>query len=59
MLQVLHLNVSKVERMLHLPYRLLPRSPQCFFLPTTLIGHPPPPSLLLDAGDVQDGMGPV
>ena len=57
MLQLLHLDVSKVDRVLH----LLP----CFLLPCLSVllpasaGHPLPPPLFLDAGDVQGGVGPT
>jgi hypothetical protein len=56
-LQVFHLNVSKVDRVLHLP--------PCFMLPRLgvssssqrRIGHPPPPPPLLDASNVRGSTG--
>jgi hypothetical protein len=57
MLQVPHLDVSKVDRVLHLSLRfLLPRlgSP-----PPSASWHPPPPPPLLDVGDVRGGAGPM
>ena len=56
MLQVLHLDVSKVNRVLHLPCRFFAASPLCLLL-RALAGHPPPPTPLPDAGDVHDGVG--
>jgi hypothetical protein len=54
-LQVLHLNVSKVDRVLHLPRFFVVSSRCLFLLLAALAGHPPPPPPLLDAGDVQGG----
>jgi len=60
MLQVLHLDVSKVNRVLHLSLRSA-ASPQCLLLLPTPVRHPNQrrrwalaPSPLLDVGDVQD-----
>jgi hypothetical protein len=50
MLLLLHLDVSKVDRMLHLSSLPSATSPQCL-LPA-LVGHRLPPLPLLDAGDV-------
>ena len=50
MLQVLHPDVLKVNRMLHPPSR--------FLLPHLGVSSPFRPSFL-DAGDVQDGVGPT
>jgi hypothetical protein len=51
MLQVLHLDVSKVDQILHLSLHFYAASPSpwCLLLPV-LAGHPPPPPPLLDAG---------
>ena len=56
MLQVLHLNVSKVDRVLHLLAfsRLASVSPP----PPAPARHPPPPPSLLDVGDFRGGVGP-
>ena len=57
MLQVLHLDVSKIDRVLHLPSFLLPRlSVSSSFQHRA--GHPPPPRPLLDAGNVRGQRGP-
>ena len=58
MLQVLHLDIFKVDRLLHLaPSSSSAVSPQCLHLLSALAGYPnqrrrraPPPSVLLDAG---------
>jgi hypothetical protein len=58
MLQVLHLDVSKIDRVLHLaPSSSSAASPRCLYLLLALAGHPnlrykraPPPPLLLNAG---------
>jgi hypothetical protein len=42
MLQVLHLNVSKVDWVLHLPPGFFVASPRCLLLLPALVGHPPP-----------------
>jgi hypothetical protein len=59
MLQVLHLNVSKVDRVLHLSHRfLLPRLGVFSSLPTPA-EHLSPPFFLPDVGDVRGGKGPA
>ena len=58
MLQVLHLDVSKLDRVLHLALSSpLTASPRCLHLLSVSAGHPnqrrrwaPPPPLFLDAG---------
>jgi hypothetical protein len=57
MLQVLRLNVSKVDRVLHFSSPSV-GSPRCPILLLAPAGHQPPPPSLLDVGDVQDGKGP-
>jgi hypothetical protein len=60
-LQVLYLDISKVDQVLHLPSRFLclasvsPPPPP----PPTPDGHPLPLTSLLDAGDVRGGSGPA
>jgi hypothetical protein len=48
---VLHLDVSKVDWVLHLSPRFFFTSPQCFLLRATA-GHLPPPTPLIDVGEV-------
>jgi hypothetical protein len=54
-LQVLHLNVSKVDQVLHLPFSHSDASPQCLLLLPAPAGRLLPPPLLTDAGDIRDG----
>ena len=58
MLQMFHLDVSKVDRVLYLPPRLLLPRLDVFSFSWHRLGISAPPSLL-DASDVQGGMGPV
>jgi hypothetical protein len=58
-LQVLHLDVLKVDRVLHLSSSPSAASPRCLLLLLAPVEHPPPPSPLLDASDVQDSAGPA
>jgi hypothetical protein len=53
MLQVLYLDVSKVDWMLYLSPRFLLSCLGVFSSFLTPVGHPPPPPLLLDARDVR------
>jgi hypothetical protein len=54
----LHLNVSKVDQVLHLSPSSA-ASPRCLLLLPTLAGYLLPPPSLLDAGDVRDNAGPM
>jgi hypothetical protein len=55
MLQVLHLDASKVNRVLRLPRLFSIASPQCLLLLRAPAGHPPPPTPLPDVSDVRGG----
>jgi hypothetical protein len=57
-LQVLHLDVLKVDRVLHLSSPSA-ASPRCLLLLPAPVGHPPLPPPLLDASDVRDSAGPA
>jgi hypothetical protein len=57
MLQVLYLDVSKIDRMLHLHPRFL-LSRLGVFSSRCWLGIRHPLSLFLDASDIRDGMGP-
>jgi hypothetical protein len=50
-LLLLHLDVLKIDRVLHLSPLPSAASPQCLLLPA-LVGHRLPPLPLLDAGDI-------
>jgi len=60
MLQMFYLDVSKVDRVLHLSLRFLLSR---LGVPSSRLlapaGHPPPAPILPDAGDVRGGTGPV
>jgi hypothetical protein len=57
MLQVLHFDVSKVNRVLHLPCHFSAISSRCLLLLRASARHPPPPTPLPDAGDIWGGEG--
>jgi hypothetical protein len=60
MLQVLHLDISKIDRMLHLSSSSSAASPRYLLLLLLApVGHPPPHPPLLDAGDVWGSAGPA
>jgi hypothetical protein len=58
-LQVLHLDVLKIDRVLHLSSSPSAASPRCLLLLLAPVRHPPPSPPLLDAGDVRDSAGPA